>query len=80
MRDKCHRLLELLQKRGPDAFPKFCAILREDYAWLVEKLEQTYQEKLTAEESEMGKVFFLFHLNILTLQGIKIIFHFKDKL
>lgn len=53
MRDKCHRLLELLQKRGPDAFPKFCAILREDYAWLVEKLEQTYQEKLTAEESEM---------------------------
>lgn len=51
MRDKTHRLLELLQKRGPDAFSKFISILSEDYKWLAEKLEETYREKQEMEEA-----------------------------
>ena len=55
MRDKTHRLLELLQKRGPDAFSKFINILSEDYKWLADKLEETYKEKQEMEE-EISKL------------------------
>ena len=54
MRDKTHRLLELLQKRGPEAFFKFADILREDYKWISDSLEETYKAKFETED-EAGK-------------------------
>ena len=41
--DKVITLLEILPRRGPRAFRKFVGILRADYSWISEKLEQEYQ-------------------------------------
>lgn len=41
--DKVITLLEILPRRGPRAFKKFAVILRQDYSWISEKLEQEYQ-------------------------------------
>ena len=41
--DKVITLLEILPRRGPRAFRKFVGILRGDYSWISEKLEQEYQ-------------------------------------
>ncbi|XP_061182793.1 uncharacterized protein LOC133191113 [Saccostrea echinata] len=41
--DKVITLLEILPRRGPRAFKKFVGLLRIDYSWISEKLEQEYQ-------------------------------------
>ena len=65
MRDKTHRLLELLLKRGPEAFSKFIVILREDYLWLAERLEESYTARLEEEEIRMYFTFYFLTFTIL---------------
>ncbi|WAR17754.1 CRADD-like protein [Mya arenaria] len=44
-RDKVYKMLELLEKRGPRAFDNFVAILKENYDWLAERLEEEFQKR-----------------------------------
>jgi hypothetical protein len=39
-------MLELLEKRGPKAFENFVWILKENYEWLAEELEDQYAKRL----------------------------------
>ncbi|XP_060569388.1 GRIP and coiled-coil domain-containing protein 2-like [Ruditapes philippinarum] len=39
-RDQVTKLLDLLPKRGPDAFEKFVTLIRKDYYWLAVELEK----------------------------------------
>ncbi|KAK3088421.1 hypothetical protein FSP39_019038 [Pinctada imbricata] len=41
--DKVITLLDILPRRGPRAFKKFVGILKQDYAWISERLEAEYQ-------------------------------------
>lgn len=45
-RDKVYKMLELLEKRGPKAFDTFVMILRENYDWLADVLEEEYLKRL----------------------------------
>ncbi|KAL4217983.1 peptidase C14A [Mactra antiquata] len=45
-RDRVYKMLELLEKRGPKAFDNFTNILRENYDWLAEVLEEEYNKRL----------------------------------
>ncbi|XP_052810949.1 uncharacterized protein LOC128238752 isoform X2 [Mya arenaria] len=49
-RDKVYKMLELLEKRGPRAFDKFVAILKENYDWLAAKLEEEFQMRIQSNE------------------------------
>ncbi|XP_052771978.1 uncharacterized protein LOC128211336 [Mya arenaria] len=39
------KMLELIEKRGPEAFNKFVEILKEQHLWLATQLLQKYEEK-----------------------------------
>ena len=44
-RDQVYKMLELLEKRGPNAYKNFVWILRENFCWLADELEETYTVK-----------------------------------
>ena len=47
------KLLELLEKRGPNAFDKFIEVLQESYDWLAKNLQMEHKKVLQERQQEM---------------------------
>ena len=47
-----YKMLEMLPKRGPDAFDSFVDIIQNDYPWLA----ATLQSSLKAERTKSGRI------------------------
>ena len=41
------RMLEMIPKRGPDAYKKFMECLQQDYPWIVNNFQEKETELLT---------------------------------
>lgn len=41
--EQAYKMIEFLQKRGPDAFDNFCEILQEDYPWIAKLLRESLE-------------------------------------
>ncbi|KAK3586918.1 hypothetical protein CHS0354_008514 [Potamilus streckersoni] len=53
--DKVYKLLDLLPRRGPEAFNSFLLVLEDHYDWLATKLRDTHQELMNQKTTQPGQ-------------------------